>query len=127
MDWMRTTRTHPDLAGARQSRFLAPQTQINAQAFSTFPRPPVPSRWLDAVPEQRPHAGLGGGPLRRNISMDEVAQHRTQEDAWLAYNGKVLFRARSFWTPTEADPALTLLRAPMQASITPVETAMCGP
>lgn len=33
-------------------------------------------------------AGLKGGPMRRGISMEEVKQHRTQEDAWLVYNGK---------------------------------------
>ena len=44
----------------------------------------------DTGAEQYSGAGLRGGPLRRNISMDEVAQHRTQEDAWLVHNGKVL-------------------------------------
>ncbi len=27
--------------------------------------------------------------MRRDISMEEVARHRTQDDAWLVYNGKV--------------------------------------
>ncbi len=35
------------------------------------------------------HAGLKGEGLRRDISIEEVKQHATRDDAWLVYNGKV--------------------------------------
>lgn len=47
MDWMRLTRTHPDLAG------------------------------------------LNGKPNNRAITMAEVKQHRSKDDAWLVLKGKV--------------------------------------
>ena len=34
--------------------------------------------------------GLKGAPLRRDITLREVAEHNTPEDAWLALRGKVL-------------------------------------
>lgn len=37
-------------------------------------------------------AGLKGKPLQRNIFMEEVRQHKTREDCWLVYAGKVHFR-----------------------------------
>lgn len=39
-------------------------------------------------PPERP-AGLGGAPLRRDITLKEVALHNSPEDAWLALSGKV--------------------------------------
>ena len=63
-----------------------------------------PSGGLDTVAEQGLHAGLNGGPFRRNISMEEVAQHRSQEDAWLVHNGKVLL------APAICGPALKVTR-----------------
>jgi hypothetical protein len=39
---------------------------------------------------QPPHpTGLKGAPPRRGITMEEVKQHRSKDDAWLAVNGKV--------------------------------------
>ena len=32
---------------------------------------------------------LKGAPIRRKITLEEVKQHRTQDDAWMVYNGKV--------------------------------------
>ncbi|KXZ49260.1 hypothetical protein GPECTOR_22g853 [Gonium pectorale] len=33
--------------------------------------------------------GLDGASLRRDITLDEVKQHRTPEDAWMVLRGKV--------------------------------------
>ena len=38
------------------------------------------------------HAGLNDKPLRKDISLAEVAQHKSAGDAWTVLNGKVCLR-----------------------------------
>jgi cytochrome b involved in lipid metabolism len=47
MDWLRLTRTHPDLAGRN------------------------------------------GGPVRKDITMQEVKQHNKLDDAWMVLDGRI--------------------------------------
>ena len=55
--------------------------------------------------------------MRRNITMAEVKQHRTEDDAWLVYNGKVVHAA-----------SLALFRRSCSAavSITAVAMQLCS-
>mmetsp|Transcript_1020 Transcript_1020/g.1299 ORF Transcript_1020/g.1299 Transcript_1020/m.1299 type:complete len:225 (-) Transcript_1020:274-948(-) len=44
--------------------------------------------WMQLTNAAKDLAGRKGAPLR-NITMEEVRQHRTQYDAWTVWNGKV--------------------------------------
>eukprot|EP01024_Parvocaulis_polyphysoides_P013108 TRINITY_DN15055_c0_g2_i1.p2 TRINITY_DN15055_c0_g2~~TRINITY_DN15055_c0_g2_i1.p2 ORF type:complete len:184 (-),score=23.49 TRINITY_DN15055_c0_g2_i1:507-1058(-) len=45
--------------------------------------------WMRLTRTQKDLAGLNGGHIRRNISMEEVRQHRTEQDGWIVVRGKV--------------------------------------
>ncbi|KAK9868452.1 hypothetical protein WJX84_008147 [Apatococcus fuscideae] len=45
--------------------------------------------WMRTKKEHRKMAGLDSQPLRKEIPLSEVAQHKTAEDAWTVLNGKV--------------------------------------
>ncbi|BDA44056.1 Cytochrome b5 reductase 4 [Coccomyxa sp. Obi] len=45
--------------------------------------------WLRLSRTSSDLAGLKGQPLRRDITMEEVKQHRTVDDAWTVLRGKV--------------------------------------
>lgn len=45
--------------------------------------------WLRLCQSNKNLNGLNGAPLRDNITMEEVKQHNTKEDAWMVFNGVV--------------------------------------
>ncbi|PRW33296.1 cytochrome b5 domain-containing RLF-like [Chlorella sorokiniana] len=45
--------------------------------------------WVRLTQTHPDLAGLGGGPPRRNITMEEVAQHASKDDCWTVLRGKV--------------------------------------
>ncbi|KAK9822881.1 hypothetical protein WJX74_000119 [Apatococcus lobatus] len=74
--------------------------------FTEFPKPALPKSipkrgkiplekgysqvdWMRTKKEHRTMAGLKDEPLRKDISLAEVAQHKTADDAWTVLNGKV--------------------------------------
>lgn len=73
MDWMRLTRSKDvDLSGATATAYGVP-------AWTSV---------LTALPHALNCAGLGGGRPRQ-LSLAELAQHRTAEDCWTAVQGRV--------------------------------------
>ena len=72
VDWMRLTKTHPDLAGERC-------TCLHALAC-------VP----DAIGRLRVPARAGlGGAAPRTFTLAEVREHNTMEDFWTVLDGRV--------------------------------------
>merc|ERR1719277_612571 len=45
--------------------------------------------WMRLTRSREDLNGLGGRPLGRKVTLDEVATHNTFEDAWMVLNGKV--------------------------------------
>ena len=45
--------------------------------------------WIRLTKQNPNLNGLGGQPLREDISLSEVREHRTKEDAWMVFNGLV--------------------------------------
>lgn len=73
-------------------------SDIPVQRTHTKLRPPgkVPlekgysqMEWMRLTKTHSDLAGLDGKPLRRGISMKEVRQHKSRDDCWLVYAGKV--------------------------------------
>ena len=53
--------------------------------------------WLRTTKANSNLNGLQGGPLRRDITVEEVRQHCSKEDAWMVFKDKVLLgRVRRF-------------------------------
>ena len=84
---------------------FAPETQGDFPGFPTTTTTTTPSQPRKKVPYEKGYSqqdwlrltrsstedltGNGGRPLGRKISLSEVAQHRTEDDAWMVLNGKV--------------------------------------
>lgn len=84
---------------------FAPETQGDFPGFPTTTATTTPSQPRKKVPYEKGYSqqdwlrltrsstedltGNGGRPLGRKISLSEVAQHRTEDDAWMVLNGKV--------------------------------------
>lgn len=45
--------------------------------------------WVRLTQKDPDLAGLRGAPLRRDMSLEEVAQHATEDDAWTVLRGRV--------------------------------------
>jgi len=45
--------------------------------------------WMRLTKQNANLNGLAGGPLREDITMAEVREHRTKDDAWMVFNGLV--------------------------------------
>ncbi|GAX74991.1 hypothetical protein CEUSTIGMA_g2437.t1 [Chlamydomonas eustigma] len=45
--------------------------------------------WLRLTKSGANLNGLGGKPLRKDITMEEVKRHKTKDDAWMVFNGLV--------------------------------------
>ncbi|DBA01564.1 TPA: hypothetical protein N0F65_011535 [Lagenidium giganteum] len=45
--------------------------------------------WMRLCQQSRDLSGRNGAPPRKNITMDEVCQHNTEEDCWSVLDGKV--------------------------------------
>eukprot|EP01026_Neomeris_dumetosa_P070789 TRINITY_DN70975_c0_g1_i1.p1 TRINITY_DN70975_c0_g1~~TRINITY_DN70975_c0_g1_i1.p1 ORF type:complete len:132 (+),score=17.62 TRINITY_DN70975_c0_g1_i1:83-478(+) len=45
--------------------------------------------WMRLTRTQNDLAGLNGSPIRTSIKMEEVRQHRSEEDGWMVVRGKV--------------------------------------
>ncbi len=45
--------------------------------------------WVRLTQTHPDLAGLGGGPPRRGITLEEVAQHASEDDCWTVLRGKV--------------------------------------
>lgn len=118
MDWIRLTRQHPNLAGMRTCPHVCSgqcsmpvhlQGAQRSASCTRFMQHLILWRTVQSTPwiaggeargqglrtevtywqsPERP-AGLGGAPLRRDITLKEVALHNSPEDAWLALRGKV--------------------------------------
>lgn len=48
-----------------------------------------PVDWVRLTKSGADLAGLEGAPLRRDITLEEVARHQTREDCWTVLRGKV--------------------------------------
>lgn len=74
MDWMKLTRTHPDLAGKKAFFHQSSFPKCISMCYMT---------------RQFCSAGLKGESNRRLITMDEVKKHRTGDSMWTVLKGRV--------------------------------------
>lgn len=73
MDWLKLTRTHPDLAGSHTEFFVISFKNKMMQFLNL----------IYVVP------GLKGQSNKRLISIDEVRKHKTEGDMWTVLKGRV--------------------------------------
>lgn len=48
--------------------------------------------WMRSTKQNLNLNGLGGRPLREDITMEEVRAHSAKEDAWMVFNGLVSWK-----------------------------------
>jgi cytochrome-b5 reductase len=88
MDWLRLTRTHPDLAGRsggplRKDITLA---EVRGGGGLESQQPTRRLQWRPDRPARR-QAPKAGGPAR--LPTPQVRQHKTADDAWMVLEGRV--------------------------------------